>query len=74
MAVDKWDLYCENDRIYSTTDPADAESWVAADPSQHTARLLTAQEQERITAMIAEHRETLDLMGKGGWTGKTGLE
>lgn len=35
---DKWQLYCGPDYIYTTTDPDDAESWVAADPAQHTAR------------------------------------
>jgi hypothetical protein len=73
-AVDRWDLYCENDRIYSTTDKEDADSWVAADPGQHTARLLSAEEQDRIAESIEKHRATLDVMGKGGWTGATGLE
>jgi hypothetical protein len=47
---------------------------VAADPGQHTARLLSAEEQDRIAESIEKHRATLDVMGKGGWTGATGLE
>ncbi|MET0711930.1 MAG: hypothetical protein ABWZ30_05450 [Jiangellaceae bacterium] len=73
-APDKWQLYCENDYIYTTTDAEDAESWVAADPAQHTARKGNRQETAAIERLVDEHREVLDLMGKGGWTGKTGLE
>lgn len=32
-----WDLYCDGDYIYATRDPEDAQSWVEADPDQHTA-------------------------------------
>jgi hypothetical protein len=38
VIVQKWHLYCEDDYIYSTKDPEDAQSWVDADPAQHTAR------------------------------------
>jgi hypothetical protein len=47
---------------------------VAADPQEHTARKGNRELQAAIERVIEEDREALDLMGKGGWTGATGLE
>ena len=38
MKVSRFHLYCYDDYIYSTDDPDDAQSWVEADPANHTAR------------------------------------
>ena len=34
----KWELFCDGDFVYSTTDEGDARSWVEADPKGHEAR------------------------------------
>jgi hypothetical protein len=36
--VTVWWLYCDGVYIYSTSDPEDVQSWIEADPVQHTAR------------------------------------
>lgn len=42
VIVAKWHLYCDDDYMYSTKDPEDAQSWVDSDPEKHTARTTRA--------------------------------
>ena len=34
----RWELYCDGDYVYATTDEDDQQSWIDADPRGHTAR------------------------------------
>jgi hypothetical protein len=45
MDTPRWELFCDGDYIYSTTDSEDAQSWIEADPQGHTATLVIVEGQ-----------------------------
>jgi hypothetical protein len=74
MTADTWSLWCADERFYTTTDPAMADAWVAADPAVHRAMLLNSEFAAIMDRIQEDNRELFELLGRGGWTGKTGLE
>lgn len=69
-----WRLYCGTDLVYVTTSKHDSERWVAADPEVHTSRMVDLALAAEVERLFEENRETLERLGRGGWTGATGLE
>ena len=69
-----WNLWCDHTRVGTTTEQDAADRWVAADPGHHTARPTDLTRQAVLDDILVRNRELFELMGRGGWTGRTGLE